>query len=138
MPIPKVVGQWNKAGLNRLTRHIAPWMPGFGVIVHHGRRSGRRVGYLFHHRHQRWGRASAVCLPWQRGLNTRRGKTAAFGCAGHLARRCPETCHAARSQRPGSAPDVPPSDGEGQGERAPSRRYARPAGRRRLLPVGYL
>ena len=42
MPIPKVVGQWNKAGLNRLTRHIAPWMPGLGVIVHRGRRSGRR------------------------------------------------------------------------------------------------
>jgi deazaflavin-dependent oxidoreductase (nitroreductase family) len=42
MPIPKVVGLWNKVGLNRLTRHIAPWMPGFGVIVHRGRRSGRR------------------------------------------------------------------------------------------------
>lgn len=42
MPIPKVVGQWNKVGLNRLTRHIAPWMPGFGVVVHRGRRSGRR------------------------------------------------------------------------------------------------
>ena len=42
MPIPKVAGRWNKAGLNRLTRHIAPWMPGFGVVVHCGRRSGRR------------------------------------------------------------------------------------------------
>ena len=42
MPIPKAVGRWNRAGLNRLTRHIAPWMPGFGVIVHRGRRSGRR------------------------------------------------------------------------------------------------
>ena len=41
MPIPKVVGQWNKAGLNRLTRHVAPWMPGLGVVVHRGRRSGR-------------------------------------------------------------------------------------------------
>lgn len=41
MPIPQVVGKWNKAGLNRLTRHIAPWMPGFGVVVHRGRRSGR-------------------------------------------------------------------------------------------------
>ena len=41
MPIPKAVGRWNKAGLNRVTRHIAPWMPGLGVIVHHGRRSGR-------------------------------------------------------------------------------------------------
>jgi deazaflavin-dependent oxidoreductase (nitroreductase family) len=42
MPIPKVVGRWNKAGLNRLTRHIAPWMPGLGVVSHRGRRSGRR------------------------------------------------------------------------------------------------
>lgn len=42
MPIPRAVGQWNKVGLNRLTRHIAPWLPGFGVVVHRGRRSGRR------------------------------------------------------------------------------------------------
>jgi len=42
MPVPKVVGRWNKAGLNRLTRHIAPWMPGLGVVIHQGRRTGRR------------------------------------------------------------------------------------------------
>jgi deazaflavin-dependent oxidoreductase (nitroreductase family) len=42
MPIPKVVGRWNKVGLNRLTRHIAPTMPGLGLVVHRGRRSGRR------------------------------------------------------------------------------------------------
>jgi deazaflavin-dependent oxidoreductase (nitroreductase family) len=42
MPIPKVVGRWNKAGLNHVTRHIAPWVPGFGVVFHRGRRSGRR------------------------------------------------------------------------------------------------
>ena len=42
MPIPRRVAQWNKAGLNRLTRHIAPWLPGFGVVVHRGRRTGRR------------------------------------------------------------------------------------------------
>jgi deazaflavin-dependent oxidoreductase (nitroreductase family) len=41
MPIPRIVRQWNKAGLNRVTRHIAPWMPGFGVVIHRGRRSGR-------------------------------------------------------------------------------------------------
>ena len=41
MPLPKVAGQWNKTGLNHLTRHIAPWMPGFGVVVHRSRRSGR-------------------------------------------------------------------------------------------------
>jgi deazaflavin-dependent oxidoreductase (nitroreductase family) len=42
MPIPKAAGRWNKAGLNHLTRHIAPWMPGLGVVVHRGRRPGRR------------------------------------------------------------------------------------------------
>jgi deazaflavin-dependent oxidoreductase (nitroreductase family) len=41
MPIPKAVGRWNKAGLNRVTKQIAPWMPGFGVVVHRGRRSGK-------------------------------------------------------------------------------------------------
>ena len=41
MPIPRIVRQWNKAGLNRVTRHIATWMPGLGVVVHRGRRSGR-------------------------------------------------------------------------------------------------
>jgi len=41
MPIPRIVGQWNKVGLNRVTRRIAPWMPGLGVVVHRGRRTGR-------------------------------------------------------------------------------------------------
>jgi deazaflavin-dependent oxidoreductase (nitroreductase family) len=41
MPIPRIVRQWNKAGLNKVAKHIAPWMPGFGVVVHRGRRSGR-------------------------------------------------------------------------------------------------
>ena len=41
MPIPRIVGRWNKAGLNRVTRHIAPGAPGLGVVVHRGRRSGR-------------------------------------------------------------------------------------------------
>lgn len=58
MPIPRTVGRWNKVGLNRVTRRIAPWLPGFGVVVHRGRRSGRyyrtpvnvfptQDGYLF-------------------------------------------------------------------------------------------
>ena len=42
MPLPRTLARWNKAGLNRVTRHIAPWMPGLGVVAHHGRRSGRR------------------------------------------------------------------------------------------------
>ena len=27
MPIPARVAQWNKVGLNRVVRHVAPWMP---------------------------------------------------------------------------------------------------------------
>ena len=41
MAIPRTVGRWNKVGLNRVTGRIAPWLPGFGVVVHRGRRSGR-------------------------------------------------------------------------------------------------
>jgi deazaflavin-dependent oxidoreductase (nitroreductase family) len=41
MPIPTRVAQWNKVGLNRVVRHIAPWAPGLGLVVHRGRRSGR-------------------------------------------------------------------------------------------------
>ena len=40
MPIPRVVRRWNKAGLNKVTRRVAPWMPGLAVVVHRGRRSG--------------------------------------------------------------------------------------------------
>jgi deazaflavin-dependent oxidoreductase (nitroreductase family) len=42
MPLPRTLARWNKVGLNRVTRHVAPWMPGFGVVAHAGRRSGRR------------------------------------------------------------------------------------------------
>ncbi len=41
VPIPKAIARFNRLGLNRVTRRIAPWMPGFGVVVHRGRRSGR-------------------------------------------------------------------------------------------------
>lgn len=41
MPIPKTLAHLNRAGLNRATRRIAPRLPGFGVVVHRGRRSQR-------------------------------------------------------------------------------------------------
>jgi deazaflavin-dependent oxidoreductase (nitroreductase family) len=41
MPIPRAVARMNRVGLNRLTVRIAPWAPGFGVVTHRGRRSGR-------------------------------------------------------------------------------------------------
>jgi len=42
MPIPVRVAQWNKVGLNRVVRHVAPWAPGLAVHDHReARRSGR-------------------------------------------------------------------------------------------------
>lgn len=41
MPIPKRVARWNKVGINRVVRRVAPRTPGLAVVVHRGRRSGR-------------------------------------------------------------------------------------------------
>lgn len=35
------VARFNRVVTNRLTRPLAPWLPGFGVVVHVGRKSGR-------------------------------------------------------------------------------------------------
>lgn len=42
MPIPAGMRQVNKVALNKVTRRLAPWLPGLGVVVHRGRTSGRR------------------------------------------------------------------------------------------------
>ncbi|MCV7065289.1 nitroreductase family deazaflavin-dependent oxidoreductase [Mycolicibacterium houstonense] len=41
MPAPRWIARANKVGLNRLTRFIAPWAPGWAVVIHRGRKSGR-------------------------------------------------------------------------------------------------
>jgi deazaflavin-dependent oxidoreductase (nitroreductase family) len=41
MPIPKAVATFNKRVTNHLTGPFASHLPGFGVITHMGRRSGR-------------------------------------------------------------------------------------------------
>ncbi|MFI9510490.1 nitroreductase family deazaflavin-dependent oxidoreductase [Nocardia sp. NPDC052566] len=41
MPTPRWVAKANKFGLNRVTGFIAPWAPGWAVVVHRGRKSGR-------------------------------------------------------------------------------------------------
>ncbi|HEX6452686.1 MAG TPA: nitroreductase family deazaflavin-dependent oxidoreductase [Trebonia sp.] len=42
MPLPRWLARANKAGLNRVVKHIAPWAPTLGLVVHAGRRTGRR------------------------------------------------------------------------------------------------
>ncbi len=41
MPLSRSIARLNRVGLNRVTRYIAPWAPGFGLVVHQGRRSGK-------------------------------------------------------------------------------------------------
>ncbi len=41
MPLPRGLARLNRSGLNRVTRHLAPWLPGLGVVIHRGRRSGK-------------------------------------------------------------------------------------------------
>jgi deazaflavin-dependent oxidoreductase (nitroreductase family) len=41
MPIPIAVARVNRVLTNRVTKLFAGWMPGFGMILHQGRRSGR-------------------------------------------------------------------------------------------------
>lgn len=42
MPIPDGMRRVNKVALNKVTRVVAPWLPGLGVVVHHGRRSAKQ------------------------------------------------------------------------------------------------
>jgi len=41
MPLPRRVAVFNKRATNRLALPLVPYLPGFGVIEHTGRRTGR-------------------------------------------------------------------------------------------------
>jgi len=41
VPLSRAIGRFNRVATNRLTRLIAGRLPGFGIITHRGRRSGR-------------------------------------------------------------------------------------------------
>ncbi|NIJ12652.1 deazaflavin-dependent oxidoreductase (nitroreductase family) [Saccharomonospora amisosensis] len=42
MVLPKRLARFNKVATNRVTRLVAPRLPGFAMLTHTGRRSGRR------------------------------------------------------------------------------------------------
>src|SRR5262245_36321547 len=42
MPLSKRVAHFNRSVTNRVTRRFAWWLPGFAIVTHVGRRSGRR------------------------------------------------------------------------------------------------
>lgn len=41
MPLPRALARFNRLVLNRFMRLVAPQLPGLGLVVHVGRRSGR-------------------------------------------------------------------------------------------------
>jgi len=41
MPLPRALARFNRVATNKVGRLLAPRLPGAGVIVHHGRRTGR-------------------------------------------------------------------------------------------------
>jgi deazaflavin-dependent oxidoreductase (nitroreductase family) len=41
MPLPRALGRFNARVTNRLTGPVARVLPGFGVVIHRGRRTGR-------------------------------------------------------------------------------------------------
>ena len=41
MPIPHGMRRVNRVALNKVTRQLAPWLPGLGVVVHRGRTTGK-------------------------------------------------------------------------------------------------
>ncbi|HEY3465029.1 MAG TPA: nitroreductase family deazaflavin-dependent oxidoreductase [Amycolatopsis sp.] len=41
MVLPKRVARFNRVATNQVLKHIAGWAPGFAMVVHKGRKSGR-------------------------------------------------------------------------------------------------
>jgi deazaflavin-dependent oxidoreductase (nitroreductase family) len=78
VPLPLVVGKLNKAGLNHLTRPLMRHLPGFAVVHHRGRRSGREYQTpvnLF-----RVGDRLVIALTYGRHTDWVRNVVAAGGC----------------------------------------------------------
>ena len=41
MPLPRSLAEFNRRYTNKVSRRVAGWLPGFGIVIHRGRRSGR-------------------------------------------------------------------------------------------------
>jgi deazaflavin-dependent oxidoreductase (nitroreductase family) len=85
MPAPRWVAKANKAGLNRLTKFVAPWAPGWAVVIHRGRKSGRTFRtplWAF-----RRGDGFVIALTYGSGADWVRNVMAADGCEVESRRR---------------------------------------------------
>jgi deazaflavin-dependent oxidoreductase (nitroreductase family) len=79
MPIPYAVARFNRHVTNRVTRLIAGWMPGFAIVIHRGRRSGRT--YRTPVNVFRGGDGYRIALTYGPDIDWVRNVMAAGGCA---------------------------------------------------------
>jgi deazaflavin-dependent oxidoreductase (nitroreductase family) len=78
MPLPRAVAKFNRHATNRVLGTVAPHLPGFGMIVHTGRKSGttyRTPVNMF-----RTGNGYVVALTYGTDADWVRNVVAADGC----------------------------------------------------------
>lgn len=78
MPLPAWVARLNRRVTNRVTRPFAAWVPGFAVVSHTGRRTGRR--YLTPVNLFRSGEEYVIALTYGADRDWVRNVSAAGGC----------------------------------------------------------
>jgi deazaflavin-dependent oxidoreductase (nitroreductase family) len=79
MPIPRGVARFNRRVTNHVTRRIAGWLPGFAIVSHTGRRSGRT--YQTPVNAFRGGGGYRIALTYGAETDWARNVVAAGGCA---------------------------------------------------------
>ncbi|WP_327119857.1 nitroreductase family deazaflavin-dependent oxidoreductase [Nocardia sp. NBC_01730] len=105
MPAPRWIANANRVGLNRITKFIAPWAPGWAVVIHRGRKSGRifRTPLWAFRREGGY----VIALTYGPESDWVRNVLAAGGCRLEARRRCYEV-DTPRVYRDESASDMPP------------------------------
>jgi deazaflavin-dependent oxidoreductase (nitroreductase family) len=105
MPAPRWVAQANKVALNRITKFVAPWAPGWALIIHRGRRSGRtfRTPVWAFRRDDTF----VIALTYGANADWVRNAAAAGECELRTRRRCYRV-GAPRVYRDEHAADMPP------------------------------
>ena len=78
MPLPERLARFNRVVTNPVARHVAGRLPGFAIVTHVGRRSGRRhrtpVNFFRH------GDRYAIALTYGTGAQWVRNVMVAGGC----------------------------------------------------------
>jgi deazaflavin-dependent oxidoreductase (nitroreductase family) len=106
MPLPKRLARFNRIVTNRIARRVAGRLPGFAILVHVGRRTGRRHRTplnLF-----RDGERYVIALTYGADAEWVRNVLAAGGCEVETRGRTIRLSHPEIVRNPAVAPVPPP------------------------------